>query len=162
MANVVFSLLISALASQAEGAGPIGHWKLDGDVQDSGPSAIPTQAVGRLEFIDSPIGGSGKMAVFNGVDSLVEITPATDLGKEYTLCAWVFLQELKPTVFFNRTKWGLRLNPDGALDWAGNHADLRTVPQTVLARQWMHLAMTQKKTDVGFEKTLWLSGDRVG
>src|SRR5438874_1644795 len=60
MIQGAFLLLASLSAPQAAGEGPIARWAFDGDVKDSGPSAIPTQAVGRLEFIDSPIGGSGK------------------------------------------------------------------------------------------------------
>src|SRR5438876_1198196 len=120
MTQGAFILLASLFAPQAAGEGPVARWAFDGDVKDSGPSAIPTQAVGRLEFIDSPIGGFGKMAGFNGVDARVEMTPPSDLGihqQDFTLCGWFFLLDLKPTALFHRPEWSLKLHPDGILGW---------------------------------------------
>ena len=73
-------ILASLLAPQAEGQDLAGRWTFDGDLKDSGPAGHPTKAVGRLEFIDSPVAPSGKMGVFNGVDAHVQVDPAAKLG----------------------------------------------------------------------------------
>ena len=157
----IAALILAALAApQGKDADLVGRWTFDGDVKDSGPAALPTKAVGRLEFVDSPIGGSGKMAVFNGVDSQIDITLTGDLGtREFTVAAWVFFLDLKPVrILHHLPGWDLILRPDGVLEWQGREA-LRTGTQAILGRQWTHLAMTHRKTEAGFEMAIWVNGE---
>jgi hypothetical protein len=155
---MVLLLLVSLFASQS-GDDLVARWAFDGDVKSSGAALIPTEALGRLEFIDSPIGGSGKMVVLNGVDGRIGISPTTDLlSDEFTLGAWIFLMDLKPTSLFARPGWSLELKADGVI---GESPSLKSPPQTALARFWMHVALTRRKTDAGVEKTIWLNGEPV-
>src|SRR2546427_175617 len=59
-------LVFVFLLAQTQEGGLVARWKFDGDVKDSGPATLPTKAAGRMDFIDSPIGASGPMAVRNG------------------------------------------------------------------------------------------------
>src|SRR5262245_1617497 len=94
-------LVLASLLCQVE---PVARWTFDGEAKDSGPSSIPTKALGRLEFIDSPV--SGKAAVFNGVDSLVQVDPPAKLGA--TLSAWIFSLDRKPASLLSRATWSLQ------------------------------------------------------
>src|ERR1043165_6882487 len=106
-------LLVLFLLSQSADDGLVGRWTFDGDVKTSGSAVIPTVPVGRLEFIDSPIGASGKMVVLNGVDGRIGVSPAADLlDAESTIGAWIFLMDLKPTNLFARPGWSLQLRSE--------------------------------------------------
>lgn len=139
--------LLSLLAPQDEAA----RWSFDGDVKDSGPAAIPTKAVGRLEFIDSPV--SGRTAVFNGVDACVQVDPPGRLAAgDFSLSAWVLPLDRRPAPIFSRKGWTLHQAEGGAL----RLNTLKTPAGFLPGGQWTHLVLTVKKK----EALLYVNGER--
>src|SRR3954468_21624150 len=106
MLSLTLALIGSLCAAQDA------RWTFDEGVKDVGPSAIPTQVKGRLEFIDSPIGGSGRAAVFNAVDSVLEVSPALTVGtgsNDFILSFWMLVLDKRPVTLFSRKGWALSL-----------------------------------------------------
>ena len=84
------------------------RWTFDEGAKD----ALPTLVNGRLEFIDSPIGGSGRAAVFNAVDATLEVSPTLTVGTgsaEFTLSFWMLVLDKRPVTLFSRKGWALSL-----------------------------------------------------
>ncbi len=158
MVLAALSLLTSLAAFQA-GGDPVARWAFDGDVKDSGPGAVPTAVVGRVEFIDSPI--SGKAAVFNGVDAVVQANPAAAIGAgagDFSLSAWILPLERRPATLFGRKRWSLAMLDGGALQLRVEKTALGSPAGSVAAGQWTHLVLTVKRP----EAALFVNGERVG
>src|SRR3954468_1796158 len=106
MLSLTLALIGSLCAAQDA------RWTFDDGVKDVGSSATPTQVKGRLEFFDSPIGGSGRAAVFNAVDSTLEAAPTLTVGtgtNEFTLSFWMLVLDKRPVTLFSRKGWALSL-----------------------------------------------------
>jgi hypothetical protein len=128
------------------------RWAFDGDVK--GPH--PTRAVGRLEFIDSPV--AGKCAVLNGVDSFVQVDPAATLGAgaaDFTLSAWVFALDRRGGPIVSRKGWSLAID-NGTLKFASDAGAMATPPASAPAAQWLHVVLSVKRDG---ESKLYLNGD---
>lgn len=118
---------------------PVARWTFDGDAKDSGPSSFPTKTLGHLDFIDSPV--SGKAAVFNGVDTIVQVDPPANLGGgEFTLSLWAFSLDRKPASILSRGPWSLQ-QADGALKLSA----VATAPGSFPPGRWSHVVVTAKK-----------------
>jgi hypothetical protein len=150
-------LVLASLLCQAEA---VARWTFDGDVKDSGPAALPTRAVGRLEFIDSPV--SGKAAVFNGVDAFVQVDPPGKLGAgsgDFSLSAWILSLDRRTSPLFSRTRWSLQQLDGGALRLAVGNATVSTSGGALPAGRWNHLVVTLKRKAGAFEAVAYVNGD---
>jgi hypothetical protein len=148
------------LAALQAGADPVARWTFDGDVNDSGSSKIPTKAVGRFDFIDSPI--SGKTAVFNGVDAFIEVVPAGKLGAasgEFSLSAWILPLDRRPAPLFARKRWSLSLLEGGALQLRVDKAAFKSPPGFLPAGQWNHVVLAVKRAAGGPEVAVTVNGE---
>src|SRR5881394_258697 len=151
-------LLISMFAPQSES---VARWTFDGDVKDSGPSALPTKSVGRLDFIESPI--SGKAAVFNGVDAFVQVDPAGKIGagsEDFSLSAWILPLDRRPAPLFGRKRWSLAMIDGGALQLRIDKGVFSSPAGFFPAGQWNHVVMTVKRKPGGPEAALIVNGER--
>jgi hypothetical protein len=90
----------------------VSHWKLDGDYQDaSGLNHGKAQGVAFVEGVDGRAGGA---ALFNGVDSSIEVpdTAALNFGTEsFSMALWVKAKEdveSPPGALINKFDWPLR------------------------------------------------------
>jgi hypothetical protein len=153
---MILGALLALLAAQD----PVARWAFDGDVKDAGPSSIPTQAVGRLEFIDSPV--SGKLAVLNGVDAFIQADPKDKLGVgagDFTISLWLFPLGKGGTILA-RKGWSLALDA-GVLkvttDGGAVAAPLGAVP----AAQWNHIVASVKRGADGKLSRLLVNGEAV-
>lgn len=153
-------LLASLLLPQSDGGDPVARWAFDGDVRDSGPKGVPTKAVGRLEFIDSPVGGSGKAAVFNGVDAFVQVEPSDLLGVgsgDFTISLWLCPLERRPSTLLARKGWSLLMKDGGILSFESSAGMLTTGPGAVVAGGWHHVVVSV--TGPGSPSHLYVNGD---
>ncbi|MBI3855881.1 MAG: hypothetical protein HY293_09355 [Planctomycetes bacterium] len=149
-----------ALASMVFFQEDVARWKFDGDVKDSGPAALPTQAVGRIEFIDSPV--SGKMAVFNGVDAYVQIDPPGKLGAgsgDFSLSAWIFPLDRRASPIFSRKGWSLQQLDGGVLKLVLATGEMATRAGSFPANQWNHVVVSLKRVEDKFTTALEVNGD---
>src|SRR5690349_15433274 len=140
--------VLTSLAALQAGGDPVARWAFDGDVKDSGPSKLPTRALGRLDFIDSPVGGSGKAAVFNGVDAFVQVDPDGALGvgaEDFTATLWVFALEKRTATLLARKGWSLVLTDAGALQFTSEAGSFATPPGVCPPAQWNHVALSVKR-----------------
>jgi hypothetical protein len=157
-------ILVSlAAAPQADAAGPVAHWKFDGDVKDSGPAAVPTKTVGRMDFLDSPI--SGKTAVFNGVDTFVQADPAGKIGAgsgDFALSAWILPLDRRPATLFARKHWSLVMMDGGVLQLRIDKGRFSSPAGFLPAAQWNHIVLTVKRNAGGPEAALYVNGERFG
>jgi hypothetical protein len=152
-------MLLLALASLLCQAEPAARWSFDGDVKDSGPSSLPTKAVGRIEFIDSPV--SGKAAVFNGVDAYVQADPAAKLGAgtgDFSISAWIFPLDRRPAPLFGRKGWSIRQLDAGVLQLGVGPYSVMTTVGFGFAGEWIHLVVTVKRGDAGPVATAYVNG----
>ena len=127
---------------------PVARWTFDGDARDSGPSALPTKVLGRLEFIDSPV--SGRAAVFNGVDSFVQVDSPVRVGGEFTFSAWIFSLDRKPAPIL-----GSLQQTDSALKFG----TVSTAPGAFPPARWNHVVLTGRK---GGAIDLFVNGEAAG
>jgi len=152
-------MLLFALASLICQVEPVARWTFDGDVQNSGPSKLSANAGGRLEFIDSPV--SGKAAVFNGVDTFVEITPPKRLSNgngDFSLSAWVFPIDRRPAPLFSRWGWTLRQIDGGALRWEIDDRPASTSTSVYGLGQWNHVVISLRLQEQKHEVTIYVNG----
>src|SRR6185436_9400813 len=162
--TILAALALALLASQDADTGSIARWKLDGSVNDSGASALPTKAAGRIEFIDSPVTGSGQMAVLNGVDGYLEIAPPGRLGAgaaDFSLSLWVFPQERRPGILLARKGWTLEIIEGGALRFATALGTLTSAPAGCPPAQWNHVVVSVKRAAEGKASRLFVNGQPV-
>lgn len=116
---------------------PLAHWPFDGDFKDAAGKASGKGA-GRVEFIDSPVGGgAGKLLVLNGVDASAETGPVETKG-DFTLSLWAMPLELRPSTIAG----SLSLLADGALRWGER---LQTPAGLAFPGNWMHVAVAVEK-----------------
>jgi hypothetical protein len=158
-------LLAPLVAPQAAEEGLSSQWRFDGDVRDTGPAALPTKAIGRLDYIDSPVAGAGKMAVFNGVDTFIEVDPAAALGvgaTDFALSAWIYSLDRRPAVFFARKGWSLLLLEGGALRLAAETGSLSAPVGSFPANQWNHVVVSVKRAAEGGLSRIVVNGETVG
>lgn len=147
-------MLLLALAFTLCQVEPVARWTFDGDAKDSGPASLPTKVLGRLEFIDSPV--SGKAAVFNGVDAVVQVDPPAKLGAgsaDFTLSAWVLSLDRKPATILSRGTWSLQ-QADSALKFGA----LSTPPGTFPPARWNHVVVAGRKGAI----ELLVNGETAG
>ena len=149
-------LVLALVLGQAE---PTARWTFDGDVKDSGPSALPTKAVGRLEFIDSPV--AGKAAVFNGVDAFVRVEPTGKLGTGSGSCAlsaWMYPLDRRPAPLLSRPGWALHQLDGGVLRLRVGKEAVTSPPGLFPSGQWNHLVVAFLATVGGFEVVAVVNG----
>jgi hypothetical protein len=136
------------------------RWTFDDEVKDVGPSALPTQVKGRLEFIESPVGGSGRAAVLNAVDSYLEVAPALAIGSgsaEFTLSFWLLVLDKRPVTLFSRKGWALSLQDNGSLKFSIGPGSVSTNPGACPPGQWCHVVVTRSETG-----KIYINGDIAG
>lgn len=144
--TILAALALALLASQDGDAGLVGRWKFDGDVKDSGSSSLPTKALGRLEFIDSPI--SGKLAVFNGVDAYVQVEPPGLLGAgkaSSSLSFWACPLDKRASPLVSRKGWSLQQADGGALRLLVGKSELATPAGSFPPGRWSHVLVCIKR-----------------
>jgi hypothetical protein len=154
--------VLASLAALQAGGDPVARWAFDGDVKDSGPSALPTRAMGRLEFIDSPI--RGKTAVFNGVDAFVQVEPAGTIGAgsgDFTLSVWVLALDRRPATLLARKGWALALAEGGGIEFRLEKGSVQSPPGVFAAAQWNHVALSVKRGAGRRELVLLVNAERV-
>lgn len=164
MSCLLFWLLTCMGIPQGDDAGLAARWGLDGDVRDRGATAVPTKASGRLEFIDSPVGAPGKMAVFNGVDVFISADPAAGLGAgagDFTLSAWIFSLERKAATLFARKGWSLTILENGGLKLATEAGTLESPAGSHPAAQWNHVLISVKRGTEGALSRIFVNGVSV-
>ena len=123
---------------------PAARWSLDGDAGSG-------KAYGRVQFVESPIGGSGQMLVLNGIDAFVQVDPADGLGAgkgDFTLSLWICPIELRDAVILSRGDaskgWALLLSKDGSIRARFSSGEaLQTEPRRVGLNEWVHLGVTR-------------------
>jgi hypothetical protein len=145
--NIPVVLLLSVLASQD----PVAHWTFDRDLQDSGAQSLPTKAEGRLEFIDSPIGKSGRAAVFNGVDAWIDVRPAKALGagaEDFSVSAWILPLDRRSATIVGRSTWSLLMLDSGVLQFRSPAGTLTTGPGAAPVGEWSHVAVSVERGGV--------------
>jgi hypothetical protein len=150
-------LLISLLAPQS---GSVARWTFDGDVKDSGPAALPTKSVGRMDFIESPI--SGKAAVFNGVDAFVQVDPPGKIGagsEDFSLSAWILPLDRRPAPLLGRRPWSLAMADGGALQLRIEKGVVSSPSGVFPAGQWNHVVVTVKRKPGAPEAALFVNGE---
>ncbi len=139
--SILLAFLLSGSAGQDA---PAARWNLDGD-------AAPGKAHGRVQFVESPIGGSGQMLVLNGIDAFVQVDPADALGAgkgDFTLSLWICPIELRDAVILSRGDlskgWTLLLSKDGSIRAQFSTGEaLQTEPRRVGLNEWVHLGVTR-------------------
>lgn len=137
---------------------PVARWTFDGDVT----SSHPAKAVGRLEYIESPV--AGKLAVLNGVDAFVQVEPAATLGAgaaDFSVSAWVFALDRRGGPIVARKGWSLAVQ-DGALKFASDAGSMATPPGSAPAAQWMHVVLSVKRGAQGKGSRLFINGEPSG
>jgi len=127
-------------------AGPVARWTFDGEARDAGPAALPTKVQGRLEFVESPVGESGRAAVLNAVDSFLEVVPAGKLGvgaADFSLSFWFLILDRRPVMLFHRKGWALSLQDDGALRFSTDRGAFQTGPGACPPGQWCQVVVSR-------------------
>ncbi|HLY10599.1 MAG TPA: LamG-like jellyroll fold domain-containing protein [Planctomycetota bacterium] len=150
------ALLLLVAAQDA----PAARWTFDGDVRDSGSRTVPTKAGGRLDYLDSPVGGSGKAAVFNAVDSVVEVDPVLSVGTgsdPFSLSFWMFVLDKRPVTLFWRKGWALSLLDAGGLRFSSGPGSVGAGTGTCPPGQWCHVVVSQ-----GARVRIFVNGEQVG
>jgi len=135
-----FAFLLLAAAQEA----PVASWSFDKEVRDGGPSAFPTKVYGKLEFVDSPVGFSGRAAVLNAVDTYLEVTPPGKLGvgaADFTLSFWLLVLDKRPVTLFSRKVWGVSLQDKGALKFSSDLGSLATGAGACPSGEWCHVVV---------------------
>src|SRR5579872_1915687 len=110
---------------------PAARWTFDVGWGDGGPRSLPTRAEGRLETLESPVGKGGRLAVFNGVDAWLEVDPPDKLGagsEDFTVSAWIFALDRRPTTLLGRKSWSIDLLEGGALRFRSALGTLTSPP----------------------------------
>lgn len=149
------ALLILAAAQEP----PAAHWPLDGDVKDA-RGGVPTKALGRIEYIDSPVGKGGKLAVLNAVDSYIEVDPSLPVGSgtsEFSLSFWILVLDKRPVKLFSRKGWSVSLLENGSLKFSVDPGKVETHPGACAPGQWCHVVVSGGKSG-----TIYLNGETVG
>ena len=146
---MIFAALLAlagVLAPQAQPGDLAARWMFDGDVKDVGPASLPTKAVGRIEFLDSPV--AGRLAVLNGIDAYVQIDPPGKLGAgsgDFTLTLWAFALDRRPSTLVARKGWSLSILEGGILKFASPAGDMISAAGAFPAGQWHHVAVSVKR-----------------
>lgn len=138
---------------------PAAQWSLDGDVKES-RAGIPTKAQGRIEYIDSPVGNAGKLAVLNAVDSYLEVDASLPVGtgtSEFTLSFWVLVLDKRPVKLFSRKNWSVSLLDNGSLKFSVDPGKVETHPGACPPGQWCHVVVSG-----GASGKIYLNGEIVG
>ncbi len=158
----------------------VGHWRFDGDLNDSFGEAHGTFNGGSPAYVTGRI---GQGIDFNGVSQFVHIP--SENPSAYTITLWVRPARTDAASVFVRTsgsgpttEWShqLRINPQGAFHhylWVGSE---RNVAGTTLveADEWYHVAIAaanngtmhlfvngeEDATSIDVAGTLWGAGDR--
>ncbi len=118
---------------------PVLHWTMDGSAEG---------AQGRVEFVDSPVGASGKALYLNGIDAFIE-SPAPAAG-EFTFAAGVMPLEARAARVAGRG-WSLDLGAEGAVRLSG----IASRPGTVPPGLWTHAAARVRRG----KSTLFVNGE---
>ncbi len=132
------ALLLLAAAQE----GPVARWTFDGEA----PGGLPTKVLGKMEFIDSPVGGSGRAAVLNAVDTYFEIAPAGKLGvgaADFSLSFWFLILDRRPVTLFARKGWVLALQDNGALKFSTDLGSIATGAGACPPGQWCHVVVSR-------------------
>ena len=171
------SILTMVNSSSAE---MVGHWRFDGDLNDSFGDAHGTFNGGSPTYVR---GKTGQGIDFDGVSQFVHIT--SEDPSAYTVALWVRPARTDAASIFVRTSgsgptthWShqLRINLQGAFHhylWVGSE---RHVAGTTLveADEWYHVAIAaasngtmhlyvngeEDATSINVDGTLWADGDR--
>ena len=72
----------------------VAHWKLNGDCQDE--SGSNHGAARRIEFVEGIDGRAGGAALFNGIDSMIEVRDGASLNfgtEPFSVALWVKIKE---------------------------------------------------------------------
>ncbi|HZE97142.1 MAG TPA: LamG-like jellyroll fold domain-containing protein [Planctomycetota bacterium] len=160
---MLIATLTFCLSLQADA--PVAQWSFDGDVRDSGASSFPTKTFGKLEYFDSPVGKSGKLAVFNGVDTYLEVTPPAELGAgsgDFGLSAWVVPLDRRPAPLFSRKGWSLALTEGGGLLFKSDCGSITAPGGSCAVGQWCHVYVNVRRADVKGNSLISVNGDVVG
>ena len=148
----------------------LAHLKFDGDTRDSGPSGWNGTPVGRVSFIDSPIGGQGKLLSLNGVDAFVQLeNPAAGNfdGQDFAVSLWIMPLELRWAGVIQKVDpkqaWSLFIAPNGSVHCStttgGQHAALiDSPPGSIEAGEWFHLALTVQRSGASAGTRLYING----
>lgn len=150
--RLLICLLCLSAAAYAEGPpGAIAHWKLDGDPRDAISPGHDGIILGRAEFVDSTITGSGKAIWFNGVDTAIRVdnlpNPATG---DFSVSAWICPLEVRAGGLLGhgdaRYGWSLQLLPNNAIRFTIGRTNVDTIPNRIGFGQWYHLVAICNRT----------------
>jgi putative heme-binding domain-containing protein len=131
--------------------GLVGHWKVDGDLRDSGPDERHGELAGSTSHPDTSLGG--RIMVFNGLNTLLRVpaAKAPEFGAgDFTLALWVRPQTPGPKVVATQATWKLEYSKDWRAvftitDAKGKSFSLQSLPDTLVAGRWAHIAVTAKR-----------------
>jgi len=175
-----FILVLGLVVDVAEGAALVGHWKFDGNLNDSAGSAngtfnggVPNYTVGKID----------QALEFDGTDDYVNLPYTTD-PIAYTISVWIKPAGMSPSSIVVRTSnagptthWShqLRIDSSGVIEhYAWDGSERRVLGTTAIeVDTWYSLvAVATNNGDVrlyvnGREEgnattigTLWADGDR--
>ena len=170
-------VLITVESSSAEMAG---HWRFDGDLNDSFGDAHGTFSTGSPTYVT---GRMGQGIDFDGVSEYVHITLPNPSA--YTITSWVRPARTDAASIIVRTSasgqtthWShqLRINPQGTFHhylWVGSERNIAG-STLVEADEWYHVAIAAENdgpmhlyvngeedaTSINIAGTLWGEGDR--
>jgi hypothetical protein len=160
MLHVVI-LLLAALRPDD----PVVHLKFDGTVEDSGKAALPVRAEGRLEYVDSPVGATGRAAVFNGVDAFVRVDPPDTLGAgsgSFSVSAWVVPLDRRPMTILARKGWSLELTDGAGVQFKSEVVTITAPAGACPPGQWTHVLVSLDRGSGDGLSTLYVNGLTVG
>ncbi len=171
--TVVFITLFHAAFCRAADdprPAPIAHWSFDGDTRDSGASGWNGKAMGKVAFVDSPIGGQGQLLSLDGVDAYVQVdNPAAgkfDAG-DFSISLWMLPLELRWAGLIQRGDstpgWSLFLSPDGAVHFVGKAGNapsivVDTPPNTIETGTWYHVVVSVDRSKPSEGARLYING----
>lgn len=142
--NIVLALLALACCQED----PLTRWTFDVDAGAAGSKAPPTKVQGRLEYIDSPIGKGGRLAVFNGVDAWLQVDPMAALGVgsgDFSIGAWVLPLDKRPSTLLSRKGWSLSIADGGALRFASDLGAVATPAGACPPGQWSYVVVSIRR-----------------
>lgn len=149
---------------------PTAHWSFDGDARDSGALGWDGKPIGKVAFVDSPIGGQGQLLSLNGVDAYVQVdNPAA--GKfethDFSISLWMLPVELRWAGVIQRGDstpgWSLFISPNGAVHFVGKSGNapsivVETPPNTLEAGIWYHVVVSVGRSNSENGARIYING----
>jgi|GEM_PF-1008435 len=156
---MLFVLLCAMNSAHAADAERVAHWKFDGNADDAGKEQLNGKATGRVEFFDSPVGGTGQLLSLNGVDAFVRMEKGLHLGNaDFSISVWVLVLEARNTAVLADGAIRLRLQADGAVALETSAGNIRSGPGRIIPGQWVHVVASVHRADAGGASKLFING----